>query len=253
MPNSRIDTDAIHPRRSYSYTLAIQQEKVGYNNYQHIKVGDQFMRLYPLLMITILVMMTVLGAPPLAASGQEGNLRADAVSPTPRFSVSGDCVTDNLTGLMWTKDGNLPDKRKYRNFTVIPAKKNRWGGLGDPYWPNNAIGVIPQRGSVGGNCTWLGAQYWVNSFNRVGGVCGYADWRLPTRKELKSLVNRQQPDNSIWLNSQGFSNVQWFGYWSSDSYNKDLAWIIWMKVGGENHNAKAALYNVWPVRLRQKD
>lgn len=27
--------------------------------------------------------------------------------PNPRFTVSGDCVTDNLTGLMWAKDANL--------------------------------------------------------------------------------------------------------------------------------------------------
>jgi hypothetical protein len=28
--------------------------------------------------------------------------------PVPRFVVSGDCVTDKLTGLMWAKNADLP-------------------------------------------------------------------------------------------------------------------------------------------------
>jgi len=41
-----------------------------------------------------------------AGTGQDGDLRMGAAWPGPRFSVSGDCVTDNLTGLIWTKDAN---------------------------------------------------------------------------------------------------------------------------------------------------
>jgi len=41
-------------------------------------------------------------------TGQDGDIQAGVPWPTPRFTVSGDCVTDNLTGLMWTKNANLP-------------------------------------------------------------------------------------------------------------------------------------------------
>ena len=41
-----------------------------------------------------------------AGTGQDGELRMGVAWPSPRFSVSGECVTDNLTGLMWTKDAN---------------------------------------------------------------------------------------------------------------------------------------------------
>ena len=41
-------------------------------------------------------------------TGQDGEIMAGVAWPDPRFTVSGDCVTDNLTGLMWTKDANLP-------------------------------------------------------------------------------------------------------------------------------------------------
>src|SRR3990172_7779699 len=36
-------------------------------------------------------------------TGQDGEIRAGVAWPSPRFFVSGDCVTDNLTGLMWAK------------------------------------------------------------------------------------------------------------------------------------------------------
>src|SRR3989304_10455677 len=45
-------------------------------------------------------------------TGQDGDIRAGVAWPGPRFTVSGDCVTDNLTGLMWTKNANLPGTSK---------------------------------------------------------------------------------------------------------------------------------------------
>ena len=41
-------------------------------------------------------------------TGQDGDIRAGVAWPSPRFTVSGDCVIDNLTGLMWTKNANIP-------------------------------------------------------------------------------------------------------------------------------------------------
>src|SRR3990167_6921927 len=52
---------------------------------------------------------TVIACP---GTGQDGEIRAGVAWPTPRFTVSGDCVTDNLTGLMWTKNANLPGTSK---------------------------------------------------------------------------------------------------------------------------------------------
>ena len=39
--------------------------------------------------------------PSCAGTGQDGEHRAGVAWPDPRFTVTGDCVTDNLTGLMW--------------------------------------------------------------------------------------------------------------------------------------------------------
>ena len=43
-------------------------------------------------------------------TGQDGELQTGVAEPSPRFTVdgTGNCVTDNLTGLMWTRNANLP-------------------------------------------------------------------------------------------------------------------------------------------------
>ncbi|MEW6185017.1 MAG: hypothetical protein AB1585_04665 [Thermodesulfobacteriota bacterium] len=40
------------------------------------------------------------GEIPCTGVGQDGEVRAGVAWPSPRFTVSGDCVIDNLTGLM---------------------------------------------------------------------------------------------------------------------------------------------------------
>ncbi len=53
-----------------------------------------------------------------AGTGQDGEIRAGVAWPNPRFTVDGECVTDNLTGLMWPKDGNLSGGTKTWNDAV---------------------------------------------------------------------------------------------------------------------------------------
>ena len=40
---------------------------------------------------------------PCAGTGHDGEIRAGISWPSPRFTVNGDCVTDNLTGLTWLR------------------------------------------------------------------------------------------------------------------------------------------------------
>lgn len=40
-------------------------------------------------------------------TGQDGEIQAGVAWPSPRFSVGMDCVIDNLTGLIWSRNGNL--------------------------------------------------------------------------------------------------------------------------------------------------
>ncbi|MBF0337944.1 MAG: DUF1566 domain-containing protein [Nitrospirae bacterium] len=82
------------------------------------------------------------------ATGDDGALQKGIAWPNPRFTDNGNqTVTDNLTGLMWTKNANLPGTYK----------------------------------------TWQEALDYAASMNNGAGTYGYTDWRLPNRKELHSL------------------------------------------------------------------
>jgi hypothetical protein len=150
---------------------------------------------------------------PCAGTGQDGELQMGVEWPEPRFTVSGDCVTDNLTGLMWAKNGNLPNGTK----------------------------------------TWQGALDYVASMNAGSGLCGFKDWRLPNVNELESLINSVEANSANWLNTQGFSNVQSDYYWSSttNASSTDYAWVVDMWYGYVGYDYKSYSSYVWPVRSGQ--
>jgi len=159
---------------------------------------------------------------PCANTGQDGDLQKGVAWPNPRFTDNGDqTITDNLTGLMWTKDGNAPG----------PAGCTTGAGQG-----------------------WQAALDYTACLN-TNNYLGYNDWRLPNRTELKSLVNYNELNSVTWLTTQGFVNVQsasvdFYFYWSSTSYafNTNNAWCYRMYSGTVRLNFKSHTYYLWPVR-----
>ena len=146
-------------------------------------------------------------------TGQDGEIRAGVAWPSPRFTPSGDCVTDNLTGLMWAKNGNL----------------------------------------LNGQKTWQQALDHIASMNSGDSLCGFHDWRLPNINELESLVNTERANTAPWLNEQGFINVQASYYWSSTTppNSTDHAWFVYMWDGYLDFGFKSHNFYVWPVRAGQ--
>jgi len=146
-------------------------------------------------------------------TGQDGDLLAGVAWPVPRFEVDSNlaCVTDNLTGLMWSRNAYTP------------------------------------------SVTWA---TWSNSVSYAAGftnLCGYGDWRLPNVNELTSLVNAEQPDTALWLETYGFrfrTDINPI-YWSStSSANLPLinAWNVSMIDGSVIAESKDTTYLIWPVR-----
>ncbi len=141
----------------------------------------------------------------------DGGLQRGVAWPDPRFTVGtgaeADCVTDNLTGLMWVK---MPDST---------------------------------------------TRAWQVALDYADGLdlCGHTDWRLPNRKELRSLANYGVTSTDVWLNSQGFSNAQAVWYWSSTTYagNTTRAWFVDMFDGDVDFDGKSLNVYVWPVRSGQ--
>ena len=159
-------------------------------------------------------------------TGQDGELQKGVAWPSPRFTnadnstpINGNVVVDQLTGLMWTRDGNAPGPP-----ACTPALVK----------------------------TWQDALDYAACLN-TNSYLGYADWRLPNRKELKSLVNYGQPDTATWLNTQGFTNAKTDSYWSSTSYatNTGHAWDVSLIDGVMSDVIKTINHYVWPVRAGQ--
>ncbi|MBI4689003.1 MAG: DUF1566 domain-containing protein [Nitrospirae bacterium] len=133
-------------------------------------------------------------------TGQDGDIQAGVAWPDPRFSSNADTtITDNLTGLIWTKDAGTP------TYTGSSST------------------------CTGGTKTWTAAIDYVACLN-TNNYLGHTDWRLPNINELESLVNAEQSNSATWLYSQGFNNVQSFYYWSSSTYADDTgyAWYVYM-------------------------
>jgi len=164
---------------------------------------------------------------PCAGTGQDGDKKMGVpVDDAGRFTNNGNgTITDNLTGLIWLQNANC-------TATV--------GGI------TKTTGYL----------TWNDALTWSN--NLASGACGLTDgssagqWRLPTRKELLSLVNRGVANSAAWLGTKGFSSVQAIFYWScsSHAYYGGVAWYVTVSNGDVNYRAKDPYtYSyVWPVR-----
>jgi hypothetical protein len=102
---------------------------------------------------------------------------------------------------------------------------------------------------VGTFITWQQALDYVKTIN----TDGYSDWRLPNKKELRSLVDYSEYGPAL---TQGhpFTNVYTGFYWSSTTniYAPRGAWVISMDGGHGTYVGKSdVLVYVWPVRAGQ--
>ncbi|MBF0538084.1 MAG: DUF1566 domain-containing protein [Nitrospirae bacterium] len=114
------------------------------------------------------------------AAGDDGTLQKGVAWPNPRFTNNGNqTATDNLTGLIWTKNAGTPT-------------------LGS---------------CTGSPMIWQAALDYVACLNTAN-YLGYSDWRLPNKKELRSIAD-YATYNPALTPGHPFANVQPSYYWSS--------------------------------------
>jgi len=139
------------------------------------------------------------------------------------------CTRDNITGLIWevkTDDGGLRDKDNF--YTWYNADGNVNGG-------NAGTAAGANCNATLANCNTTAFRDAVNAAS----LCGVTDWRLPTAKELQSLVDYGHgagPSiDQVW-----FPNTLYYYYWSGQNYapNASGAWVVYFGNGNLNAYSK---------------
>jgi len=134
--------------------------------------------------------------------------------PPNRFTDNGNgTITDNLTGLIWTTDGNCPRQKKNWKQTV-------------EYVNNLAADTCDLQDD-----------------SKKG------DWRLPNIKELQSLIDFSRSKPAL-PQKHPFKYLLLDYYWSATPNNSapNKIWVVDINNGSIYARPKNHRYMVWPVR-----
>lgn len=95
---------------------------------------------------------------------------------------------------------------------------------------------------------WQESLNYVSSLNREHAF-GYADWRLPNRRELRSLISLQTKKPAL-PKEHPFKNVFDGWYWTSTTaaINTAYAWYVHMEGARMFYGGKEQSFFLWPVR-----
>lgn len=95
---------------------------------------------------------------------------------------------------------------------------------------------------------WAEAHEFVSRMNHDR-EHGFDDWRLPDRRELRSLISHQTRNPAL-PEGHPFINIFMGWYWTATTAAIDeaFAWYVHMEGGRTFYGARSQYYLVWPVR-----
>ena len=181
----------------------------------------------------------------------------------PASATQWSCVKDNVTGLMWeikqgTPNGIYGDTGLHDPDDVFtwyePDNTKNGGHAGDPAGDVNSLNVNYGKTCYGHNHkltgTWCNSKAYVERVNTAG-WCGAKDWRMPTKRELKSIVSHDRYGPAI--DTAWFPNPRNSWFWSSSpvASNGNNAWYVPFYYGDGNWNLKGSNFSVRLVRSGQ--
>ena len=151
------------------------------------------------------------------------------------------CTKDNITGLTWevkTDDTGLRDKDWTYTWHNTTATEN--GGNAGSTGANTCNATLPSN--------LCNTQAFVTAVNAAN-LCGNStDWRLPTQRELLTLVHADGSSPSI--DPTYFLNTNASSFWSGSSYVPDPAdaWIVDFSNGYTYDSSKSFSFGARLVR-----
>jgi hypothetical protein len=148
------------------------------------------------------------------------------------------------------------------DFTPLDASGNVIALTGTPPVPaatpactrDNVTGLIWEdktAANMNDNFIWANAANYASNTNNAG-LCGaHSGWRVPTRRELLSIVHRGT--NSPAIDTNFFPNTAGYWFWSSDIYAPDpaYAWSVFFRYGYSDADFRGSGVHVRLVRSGQ--
>jgi hypothetical protein len=146
------------------------------------------------------------------------------------------CTRDNVTGLVWevrTNDNGLRDKDHTYTWYDPAGLDAEFGNTRGVVGTNTCNGTLP-----GGQCNISAYRDAVNALSGANRLCGQTDWRLPTPKELQSIIDYGRANPA--LDEAWFPNLfnvtqatVGINYWTAlpaGAY-PNFAWLIGLTIG----------------------
>ena len=141
-----------------------------------------------------------------------------------------ECVQDNNTGLIWegkTASGSRLGTSTYTNYDDLNSTQK----------PSGATYVNPTQTDIDASTNSIGYRDSVRTSN----LCGYNDWRLPTREELQGIL---ASSGSPRIDTTWFPNTQTDFYWSSmpapNAGYSDYAFVVNFGDGNVNGGLRSS-------------
>ena len=172
---------------------------------------------------------------PLNAAGT--TITLTGTPPVP--SATPACIHDNVTNLTWEVKTTSGLRSNAHSYT----------------WYNGTTGTVGTD-TCGGTLAAYSNQCNTNNYVQAvnaASLCGAGSnlWRLPTRRELLSIV--QHGTNSPAIDTNYFPNTPSTWFWTSDIYAPDpaRAWVVYFDDGNSYAGSQSSVLHVRLVRSGQ--
>lgn len=154
-----------------------------------------------------------------------------------------DCVLDNVTGLTW--EVKTPDNgpRYYTNkYTWYDSDTKTNGGNAGSLGDNTLCGKTLDT------CNTLEYTKYINKFDNNKGLCGHTDWRVPTREELRSILDYGATASPL-IDEAFLGKTEGTDHWTSQTalynespltYEGSKAWELHFDTGESEAHAKGS-------------